>query len=172
MAAFPREFLLLVEIPAGGRVKYEVDPVRGRLFVDRFLQTPMHYPANYGSIPGTLAGDGDPLDALVFTREPLAPGVLIRVRPLALLRMTDAGEEDAKVIAVPARAVDPSLASVERLEDLGALERERILMFFREYKRIPSGGAVEVGGFEDAGAARRALAESEQRYRSQRTRPQ
>lgn len=162
---------MIVEIPADGRVKYEVDPRSGRLVVDRFLQTPMRYPANYGSIPRTLAGDGDPLDALVFTREPLAPGVLIRARPLALLKMTDAGEEDAKLIAVPARDVDPSLAAVERLEDLGALERERILMFFREYKRIPAGAAVEVGDFEDADTARRALAESSERYRKERSRP-
>jgi inorganic pyrophosphatase len=161
---------VLVEIPAEGRVKYEVDPESGRLFVDRFLQTPMRYPANYGSIPGTRAGDGDPLDALVYTREPLAPGVLIRVRPLGLLRMTDAGEEDAKLIAVPVEAVDPSLVGISRLEDLPPLERERILMFFREYKRLPGGAQVDVAGFEDAAAARGVLEEARRRYENERGR--
>jgi len=165
--AFPGEFVALVEIPAEGRIKYEADPVTGRLVVDRFIQTPMRYPANYGFVPGTLAGDGDALDVLVYTREPLAPGVLIRSRAIGLLRMTDGGEEDAKVIAVPARGVDPSLTGVERVEDLGPLERERILMFFREYKRLPSGATVEVGALEDAEAAREALAEAHRRLQGE-----
>jgi len=155
---------MVVEIAAGGRAKYEIDPDSGRLFVDRLLQTPMGYPAHYGSIPQTLAGDSDPMDALVYSREPLLPGVLIRVRPLALLRMVDAGEEDLKVIAVPTLDVDPGAAGIQALGDLGPLEGDRIALFFRQYKAIPAGADVRLGGFEDAAAARGALAASRERY--------
>src|SRR4051794_40009640 len=87
----PEEVLLAVEIPAGSSVKYEINE-EGLVFVDRFQSMPVTYPANYGSLPRTLAGDGDPLDALVLTREPLHPGVLIRFRPVGVLRMIDDGE--------------------------------------------------------------------------------
>ena len=103
----PDEAMLLVEIPAGSFTKYESD-ADGRIHVDRFLSMPMAYPANYGSMPGTLAGDGDPLDALVITRAPLHPGVLIRFRPIGVLRMVDGGEQDEKIVGVPADDVDPT----------------------------------------------------------------
>ncbi|MET0329746.1 MAG: inorganic diphosphatase [Luteimonas sp.] len=150
----PDEAVLLVEIPAGGFTKYESD-TEGRIFVDRFLSMPMAYPANYGSMPGTHAGDGDPLDALVLTRAPLYPGVLIRFRPLGVLRMIDGGEPDEKIIGVPADDVDPTYAGVRTLDDLPAMERERIEAFFRVYKDLPAGSKrVELSGWGSADEAR------------------
>lgn len=145
--------LLLVEIPAGSAIKYEVD-ADGRLFVDRFLSMPVAYPANYGSMPRTLAGDGDPLDALVLTRAPLHPGVLLRFRPVGVLRMTDRGEADEKIIGVPTDNVDPAYAAIRDIGDLPKAERERIEAFFRVYKDLPAGGnGVRLHGYGDADEA-------------------
>ena len=162
------EALLLVEIPAGGAIKYETR-ADGLVFVDRFLSTPMAYPGNYGSLPGTLAGDGDPLDALVLTRAPLQPGVLLRFRPIGVLRMRDAGEADEKIIGVPVDAADPTYAAVRDIDDLPAAERARIEAFFRLYKALPEGGGpVELDGFGDAGQARGLLHEAVRRLTAPR----
>ena len=145
--------LLLVEIPAGSAIKYEVD-ADGRLFVDRFLSMPVAYPADYGSMPHTLAGDGDPLDALVLTRAPLHPGVLLRFRPVGVLRMTDRGEADEKIIGVPTDNVDPAYAAIRDIGDLPQAERERIEAFFRVYKDLLAGGnGVRLHGYGDADEA-------------------
>jgi len=95
------EFFVVIEIPAGSATKYEIDAQTGLVFVDRFLSMPVVYPANYGSIPSSVGEDGDPLDALVLTREPIVPGALIRVRAIGTLIMPDDGEIDDKLIAVP-----------------------------------------------------------------------
>src|SRR5438094_901229 len=98
----PDDLNVIVEIPAhGGAIKYEVDKESGLLIVDRFMPTSMHYPCNYGFLPNTLADDGDPVDVLVITPEPLQPGCMIRSRAIGLLRMTDESGEDGKIIAVP-----------------------------------------------------------------------
>ena len=145
--------LLLVEIPAGSAIKYEVD-ADGRLFVDRFLSMPVAYPANYGSMPRTLVGDGDPLDALVLTRAPLHPGVLLRFRPVGVLRMSDRGEADEKIIGVPTDNVDPAYAAIRDIGDLPQAERERIEAFFRVYKDLLAGGnGVRLHGYGDADEA-------------------
>jgi len=161
-AAAPEEVLLVVEIPAGSATKYEIGE-DGLVYVDRFVSMPVAYPANYGSIPRSLAGDGDPLDALVLTRAPLHPGVLVRFRPVGVLRMRDGGEQDDKIIGVPADAVDPTYTDVRDIGELSAVERERIEAFFRVYKDLPNGrGAVVLDGFGDAeeakGLVRAALA--------------
>ena len=162
----PEEVLLAVEIPAGGAIKYELGE-HGELRVDRFLSMPVAYPANYGSMPRTLAGDGDPLDALVLTRQPLHPGVLVRFRPVAVLRMTDEGEQDEKIIGVPVDQVDPAYAGIRDLADLPAIERQRIEAFFRVYKDLPEGGdAVRLAGWGDAAEARARVAESLARFGS------
>src|SRR5690606_29573652 len=93
----PAGMVAAAEVPAGSATKYEIND-EGLVEVDRFLSMPVAYPANYGSIPRSLAGDGDPLDALVLTRQPLHPGTLVRFRPVAVLRMRDRGEEDAKIV--------------------------------------------------------------------------
>ena len=147
--------LLRVEIPAGSFTKYEID-ADGQVHVDRFLSMPVVYPANYGAMPGTLAGDGDPLDALVFTRAPLHPGVLIRFRPIGVLRMHDGGEEDDKIIGVPTDAVDPHYVAVRDIGDLSRIDRQRLETFFRVYKGLPddaAGSPVQLNGFGNAAEA-------------------
>ena len=156
--------LLLVEIPAGGTVKYEMGE-DGHLVVDRFLSMPVAYPANYGSLPGTLAGDGDPLDALVLTRAPLQPGVLVRFRPIGVLRMTDRGEADQKIVGVPTERVDSTYSTMRELTDLPQIERDRIAAFFRVYKDLPKGGnQVRLDGYGDAAEARAVLREARARH--------
>ena len=160
----PEEVLLAVEIPAGSFTKYETNE-DGLVFVDRFQSMPVAYPANYGSMPSTLAGDGDPLDALVLTREPLHPGVLISFRPIGVLRMVDKGEQDEKILGVPTDKVDPTYANIRDLADLPEIERQRIEAFFRIYKDLPAGrNTVELHGWGNAVEARRIIAEAMARH--------
>ena len=98
----PNDFNVIIEIPMNADpIKYEVDKESGAIFVDRFMGTAMHYPCNYGYVPNTLSPDGDPVDVLVITPFPLIPGVVVRCRPIGVLKMTDESGEDAKVLAVP-----------------------------------------------------------------------
>jgi inorganic pyrophosphatase len=146
-----REFFVVVEIPAGSFTKYEIEPQSGFVIVDRFQQMPVVYPANYGSVASSLAGDGDHLDALVLTREPVVPGALIRVRTIGVLRMIDGGEPDDKLITVPVSGVDPTYDPIRSIGDLPEIERQRIAAFFEVYKALPAGRKiVELGGFGDA----------------------
>lgn len=162
-ATAPDDVLLVVEIPAGGAIKYELGE-DGELRVDRFLSMPVAYPANYGSMPRTLAGDGDPLDALVLTRFPIQPGAVVRFRPLGVLRMVDRGQADEKIVGVPSDAVDPSYSALRTLQDLPAMERERIEAFFRIYKQLPAGARIELHGWGDAGEARQLIRAAMQRF--------
>jgi inorganic pyrophosphatase len=153
------DFWAVIEIPAGSITKYELDADSGQVIVDRFMSMPVAYPTNYGSIPSSLGGDGDPLDVLVFSREPIAPGALIMVRAIGILNMIDGGEEDNKVIAVPVSAVDPTYDAIATMADLPAIEAARIEAFFRVYKQLPDASdAVELDGFQDAAAAQALVA--------------
>ena len=163
-AQAPAEVLLAVEIPAGSSIKYEIGD-DGLVFVDRVLSMPVAYPANYGSMPRTLAGDGDPLDALVLTRQPLHPGVLVRFRPVAVLRMTDKGEQDEKIIGVPVDQVDPTYAGIRDVTDLPAIERQRIEAFFRVYKALSEeGNPVRLDGYGDAEEAKALISGALERF--------
>jgi inorganic pyrophosphatase len=160
----PESAVLAVEIPAGSFTKYEINE-EGLVFVDRFQSMPVAYPANYGSMPRTLAGDGDPLDALVLTREALHPGVLIRFRPVGVLRMQDDGKQDQKIIGVPTDKVDPTYAGIRDLADLPEVERDRIEAFFRVYKDLPKGrNPVRLSGFGDAAEAKALIRDAMQRF--------
>ena len=160
----PESVVLAVEIPAGSMTKYEINE-EGLVFVDRFQSMPVAYPANYGSLPRTLAGDGDPLDALVLTREALHPGVLIRFRPVGVLRMEDDGKADQKIIGVPTDKIDPTYAGIRDLADLPQAERDRIEAFFRVYKDLPKGrNPVRLSGYGDAAEARALIREAMQRF--------
>ena len=98
----PNDFNVIIEIPMNADpIKYEVDKETGAMFVDRFMSTSMHYPCNYGYVPHTLSGDGDPVDVLVLSPVPLITGVVVRCRPVGMLRMTDEAGEDTKLLAVP-----------------------------------------------------------------------
>lgn len=150
----PTDVQVVVEIPAGSFTKYEIDSKTGHLIVDRFQSMPVVYPANYGSIPSTIGADGDPLDALVITRQPIYPGAFIRVRPIGIMKMIDGGDVDDKIVAVPISDIDPTYDEIKTIDDLPAIERERIEQFFSVYKKLPAGRkVVEVKGFEGVNAA-------------------
>ncbi|MEG2804386.1 inorganic diphosphatase [Stenotrophomonas sp.] len=160
----PEEANLAVEIPAGSFTKYEIKE-DGLVHVDRFQSMPVAYPANYGSMPRTLAGDNDPLDALVLTREPLHPGVIVRFRPIGFLKMVDAGEHDEKVIGVPTDKLDPTYANIRDLQDLPLIERQRIEAFFRVYKDLPAGrNPVQLNGWGNAAEAKALIRQAMQRF--------
>ncbi len=122
---------------------------------------PVIYPANYGSITSTLAGDGDPLDALIYTREPIIPGAIIKVRPIGVLKMIDGGDQDDKIVAVPTTDIDPTYDNIKEITDLPKIEQQRLEAFFRVYKQLPEGRkVVELGGFDSAEAAQNEVAKA------------
>ncbi|MEM9593182.1 MAG: inorganic diphosphatase [Acidobacteriota bacterium] len=162
----PDTFYAVIEIPAGGFTKYELDGDTGHVMVDRFVRMPVTYPANYGSITQTLGGDDDPLDVLVITREPLYPGVIVKARPVAILKSIDGGEVDDKIIAVPASKLDPTYDQVEDASDLPELDRKRIEAFFRVYKQLKSGKVVEVKGWADVDEAKKMIRGAVDAYRA------
>ncbi|MEM1529689.1 MAG: inorganic diphosphatase [Desulfurococcaceae archaeon] len=149
----PEEVNVLIEIPVGSGVKYEVDKETGVLFVDRVLYTSMVYPFNYGFIPGTLEEDGDPVDVLVVSYDPLIPGSVIRVKPVGVLETEDEKGFDAKVVAVPADKIDPRFQNIKDVADLPEAIKERIEHFFAHYKELERGKWVRVLGWKDRGAA-------------------
>jgi inorganic pyrophosphatase len=165
----PGEAWMVVEIPHGSATKFEIDKRTGHVVADRMMSMPVVYPANYGLIPRTHAGDGDNLDALLFTREPLPPGTVVKVRVVGVLPMLDGGEQDDKLIAVPASSVDPSYDGILDIEDVPAMERERIRAFFRVYKQLPEGRkSIELQPLRDRAAALKALDEAMEAYASSR----
>lgn len=144
----PNDIYVAIEIPANhAPIKYEIDKDTDCLFVDRFMATPMFYPANYGFIPNTLADDGDPLDVLVVTPYPVAPGSVIRARPVGVLHMTDEAGGDAKLIAVPHDKLSVLYKDVKEYTDLPALLLEQIKHFFENYKDLEKGKWVKVEGW-------------------------
>ena len=161
----PNEINVVIEIPKDSEpVKYEVDKKTGAIFVDRVLSTPMRYPCNYGYVPHTLCGDGDPVDVLVLMPLPLIPGSVIRCRPVAMLRMTDEAGEDTKIVAAPAPKV---FAHYDHINDLGDVPqhwRDRIAHFFEHYKDLEKGKWVKVEGWGDAAAARQEILDCVARY--------
>lgn len=161
----PDEINVVIEIPMNSEpVKYEVDKESGAIFVDRVLTTPMRYPCNYGYIPRTLSGDGDPADVLVVMPLPLIPGAVIRVRPIGMLSMEDEAGEDTKLIAVPTEKVYSAYAHMHTLEDVPEHTRDRIRHFFEHYKDLEKGKWVKVRGWEGPEAAKKEIVDSVRRY--------
>jgi len=150
-----------VEIPGGSRNKYEYDPELGGLVLDRRLFTSMAYPADYGYIEGTLGEDGDPLDVLVLVKEQTFPGCLIDVRPLGVLRMSDRGEPDDKILAVALR--DPYYEEFFDIADIPQHILKEVEYFFSTYKDL-EGKRVQIKGWEKSDAAMRVINESIDRY--------
>jgi inorganic pyrophosphatase len=130
----PRDLNVIVEIPSGSKCKYELDKDSGIIRVDRIIASAVYYPGNYGFIPQTLAEDGDPLDALVLSQVSFHPGVIVRVRPIGIMGMTDDGYPDDKVICVPSS--DPRFREVYATEDLPSGVIQEIQEFFRVYKHL------------------------------------
>lgn len=151
----PDDINVVIEIPANSSpVKYEVDKASGAVLVDRFMATPMFYPANYGFVPNTLGEDGDPLDVLVVAPYPVVPGAVIRCRPVGVLNMTDESGKDAKVLAVPHDKLSALYKDVKEATDLPALLLAQIKHFFENYKALEPGKWVKVDGWSDAAAAK------------------
>ncbi|WP_237478630.1 inorganic diphosphatase [Lichenibacterium dinghuense] len=151
----PEEFNAVIEVPVGGEpVKYEFDKATGALFVDRFLQTAMRCPGNYGFIPRTLSEDGDPCDVLVLGDHPVMPGAVVAVRPIGVLRMSDENGPDEKVVAVPATRVTRDFERIASIDDLPVSLCERIEHYFAHYKDLEAGKWVTLGGWEGPDAAR------------------
>jgi len=136
----------VIEIPAGSRIKYEIDKKTGLLKLDRVLFSATHYPSNYGFIPQTLGDDKDPLDIVVLTYEPVVPLCIVSSRVIGVMRMIDNGEGDDKIIAVADD--DTTLRDVQSLEDLPAQKLDEISHFFETYKLLEK-KEVKVSGFEN-----------------------
>ena len=133
-AITPTDFTAVIEIPKGSKCKYELDKYTGLLKLDRILYTSTHYPANYGFIPRTYADDGDPLDVLVLCSEPIYPMTLIRVYPIGVMRMTDGGKMDDKIIAIPFS--DPTYLGITSIDELPPHIFDEIMHFFSVYKQL------------------------------------
>ncbi len=128
------KFVACIEISKGSKMKYELDKETGRLLLDRVLYTSTHYPNNYGFIPRTLSGDGDPLDVLVLCTEPIVPLALVNAYPIGIIKMIDSDEIDEKIIAITAD--DPSLNSYKDISELPSHMFEEITHFFTIYKEL------------------------------------
>jgi len=168
----PNDFNVIIEIPMhGDPIKYEVDKDTGAMFVDRFMSTSMHYPCNYGYIPHTLSDDGDPVDVLVITPVPLITGVVVRCRPIGMLKMTDEAGEDAKLLAVPIDKLCNLYRNIESPRDLPELTLSQISHFFEHYKDLEAGKWVKVEGWVGAEETKAEIMAGVKRYQEAAVKP-
>jgi len=168
----PDDFNVVIEIPMHGEpVKYEVDKESGAIFVDRFMNTAMHYPCNYGYIPHTLCGDGDPVDVLVVTPVPLQTGVVVRCRPLGVLKMEDEGGQDAKLIAVPVDKLSTLYRGMQSHTDLPEITLKQISHFFAHYKDLEPNKWVKIDGWYGVEEARAEIMDSVANYQNAADKP-
>ena len=160
----PDEINVVIEIPMNDNpVKYEIDKESGAIFVDRFIQVAMFYPCNYGFIPHTLSGDGDPVDVLVLSNYPVIPGSVMKCRPVGVLMMEDESGVDEKIIAVPIDKVDISFSNVKDINDVNNDVKLRIKHFFEHYKDLEKGKWVKILGWEDIKKAKSLIEEGVKR---------
>ncbi len=161
----PDSFNVIIEIPMNADpIKYEVDKETGAIFVDRFMSTAMHYPTNYGYVPKTLSGDGDPVDVLVITPVPLIPGVVVPCRAIGILKMQDEAGEDGKVLAVPIDKILSIYTQWQKPEDLNPMRLNTIQHFFEHYKDLEPGKWVKVIGWEGKDAAHKEITDGIEAY--------
>lgn len=163
----PESFNVIIEIPMNADpVKYEVDKASGAIFVDRFMSTAMHYPTNYGYVPQTISGDGDPVDVLVVTPVPLIPGVVVTCRAIGILKMEDEAGQDAKVLAVPTNKILSLYSRWQKPEDLQPLRLKTIAHFFEHYKDLEDGKWVKVLGWEGPESAHQEILDGMAAYQA------
>ena len=168
----PYDINVIIEIPShSDPIKYEVDKESGALFVDRFMNTAMFYPCNYGYVPHTLSDDGDPVDVLVVSPFPLMNGSVIRCRPIGVLKMTDEAGEDAKVLAVPVSKLSTLYDDVKSYQDIPQITLNQIAHFFDHYKDLEPGKWVKIEGWEGVEAAAKEIMESVARYEAAADKP-
>ncbi len=157
----PNDIYVVIEIPTNNDpIKYEVDKDSDALFVDRFMATPMFYPANYGYIPNTLSEDGDAADVMVITPYPVVAGSVIRCRPVGMMRMEDESGVDAKIIAVPHDKLTTIYKNVQEHTDLPELLIKQIEHFFTHYKDLEPGKWVKISGWGDSAEAKQEIVKS------------
>jgi inorganic pyrophosphatase len=150
----PHDVNVVIEIAQGAQpVKYELDKDSGALMLDRFLSTSMVYPCNYGFIPHTLSGDGDPCDALVLAPFAIANGAVVRARPIGALLMEDESGVDEKILMVPVSKLTPLYNDVQSYTDVPAITLQQIEHFFAHYKDLEKGKWVKILNWVDAAAA-------------------
>ena len=165
----PHDVNVIIEVPIGGEpIKYEMDKEAGTLVVDRFLHTAMRYPGNYGFIPHTLSGDGDPVDVLVASTRAIIPGAIMSVRPVGVLVMEDNAGEDEKIIAVPSQHLTQRYERVHNYTDLPEITIKQIEHFFEHYKDLEPGKWVKIVRWGDAAEAHRMILEGVERAKQKR----
>ena len=165
----PNDFNVVIEIPMNADpIKYEVDKQSGTLYVDRFLGTAMHYPCNYGYIPNTISDDGDPVDVLVITPFPLTHGVVVRCRPIGVLKMSDEAGGDAKLLAVPIDKILSWYKHWHEPKDVQPERLEQIRHFFQHYKDLEKGKWVKVEGWGGSEEARQEIMTGVQNFVSKK----
>jgi inorganic pyrophosphatase len=165
-AGSPDEINVIIEIPMNSDpVKYEFDKDSGFIFVDRFMQSAMHYPCNYGFVPHTLSEDGDPIDVLVICHHRVRPGSVIKCRPVGVLMMEDESGQDEKIIAVPITKLDVTFKDIKTIDDVDPMLKERIAHFFKHYKDLEKGKWVKIQGFEGDSKARALILTSIDRHK-------
>jgi len=156
---------IIIEIPANSDpVKYEFDEETGAMFVDRFPTAPMRYPCNYGYIPQTLSGDGDPCDVLLVTPYPVLPGTVVQSRPIGVLKVTDQSGDDPKILAVPIGDVCSMYDDVECATDLPDLLLNQIVHLFEHYKDLDEGKWSRVDGWKSIEAAKQEIKDAATRW--------
>ena len=166
----PHDINVVIEVPIGGEpIKYEMDKDAGTLVVDRFLYTSMRYPGNYGFIPHTLSGDGDPCDVLVANTRAIVPGAVINVRPVGVLLMEDDGGQDEKIIAVPSTKLTRRYENVTNYKQLPDITIQQIEHFFAHYKDLEPGKWVKILRWGDAAEAEKLIVEGIERAKSKAT---
>jgi len=163
----PEDINVIIEVPVGDEpIKYEMDKASGALFVDRFLYTPMRYPGNYGFVPHTLSGDGDPVDVLVASTRPLFPGAVVNCKPIGVLLMNDEAGADEKIIALPSTHLTRRYENVNNYTDLPKITLDQIQHFFEHYKDLEPEKWVKFHHWGDVTEAKRLIMEGLDRARS------
>ena len=160
----PSQINVVIEIPKGSNIKYEIDKDSGILFVDRKLFTAMFYPCNYGFIPSTLEGDGDPVDVLVIGEFAVVPLSILRAIPVGILLTEDEEGQDSKIIAIPISKIDSSFSSINDVDDIPEALKKQIEHFFAHYKELEGGKYVRITGWDNREMAEKRITEAIDRY--------
>ena len=168
----PNDFNVIIEIPMHAEpIKYEMEKSTGAMFVDRFMSTAMRYPCNYGYVPHTLSGDGDPVDVLVLSPVPLITGVVVRCRPVGMLKMEDEAGDDTKILAVPIDKLTPLYAKIRSHRDLTQGTLAQIAHFFEHYKDLEPGKWVKVVGWVGSEEAKKEILDGIKGYKKATRKP-
>lgn len=165
----PEDINVIIEVSVGGEpIKYEMDKDAGAMYVDRFLYTPMRYPGNYGFVPHTLCGDGDPIDVVVLNQRPIMPGAIMSCRPIGVLMMEDESGQDEKILAVPSSKLTRRYEDVKDVDDMPQILLDQVRHFFERYKDLEPGKWVKVTGIEGVDVAKKLIVESIERAKAEK----